>query len=147
MFLVYGAFNRESWDRYFYNESTYGVPASEKEAKEVQRNLWQQYDMQTVEGRKDFEEEIRRFQRLYPGMISVEGQEFDFQRFYAKHAMEHGQELSSFDPKLIESLERQKKIQHSLIADKKQESEKKKKSVLGTLLPEFMRPKEGKAYF
>lgn len=48
-------------------------------------NPFSRFDLKTAEGKRSFEDEIRRFIRLYPGSIVREGEEFNFKEFYAKN--------------------------------------------------------------
>ena len=54
------------------------------------------YDLDTESGRKEFEVEVERFVKLYPGAVCKVGESFDFPAFYARRALANGQDLSKF---------------------------------------------------
>jgi len=89
MFMWYGLFRVEAWDRYFHNEAHYDGTSAE-DLKEAVENPFPGHSLKTSEGRKRFEEEVARVQKLYPGAITREGEKFDFNSFYTRHAQLSG---------------------------------------------------------
>jgi len=55
-------------------------------------------NLETEEGRRNFEVDVKRFIDLYPGSIVKPGELFDFKRFYALEALRSGKDTASFDP-------------------------------------------------
>lgn len=53
-------------------------------------------------GKQSFEKEVKRYIDLYPGMVVREGEEFDFQAYYVKRALETNSDLTKFDQKKVE---------------------------------------------
>ena len=80
-----GLFKNRAWDRLFFNESYYDV-YSQKDIQES-HNPFRHLDLTTESGRASFEKEIKRYIKLYPGMIVREGEEYDFEAYYIKNAL------------------------------------------------------------
>ena len=55
---------------------------SEKELAKVRNKKKFPYDLTTSQGKKDFEGYISEYNAKYPGMVAVEGQNFDFKAYY-----------------------------------------------------------------
>jgi len=100
---TYGLFQEGAWERYFFNEASYGDTYTEEELKEA-ANPYSQFDLNNEEGRRQFEVRVNKFIQLHPGSIVPEGEAFNFKEFYAKWAIANGKDTSRFDPKLIEEL-------------------------------------------
>lgn len=47
---------------------------------------------------------MKRYVKLYPGMICKEGEEYDCDAYYIKSAMENQSDLSKFDQKKVETV-------------------------------------------
>jgi len=147
-FNVYGIFQSQAWDNYFFNESHYDNYKEEDWV--AAQNPFSKFDLKTEAGKKAFEEDVNRFIRLYPGAVVKEGEKFDFQAYYAKEAIAEGEDISKFDPALIEKVQAQ--IQSNLEYENPDqlaiEDEKAKKvPKLGTLMPQFIQKKFGKGLF
>lgn len=80
--MNYGLWNSDAWERYFFNERDQG-DITEKEAKTVRDPRKFPYDLTTAEGKRQFESEVNTINEKYPGILAVEGQKFDFQKYYA----------------------------------------------------------------
>jgi hypothetical protein len=102
IFNVYGLLREEAWERYFYNEVVYDgyTEADYKTAETPFGN----FNLDREDGRRAFEEEVKKFISIYPGSIVRPGEEFNFQEFYAKYAIVNGKDTSKLDPKLVEEL-------------------------------------------
>jgi len=72
LFLLYGSWRTEAWDRYFYNEVFYDG-YTEKEIREAKENPFN-LDLSTEAGKIKFESETKRFISLYPGAITRPGE-------------------------------------------------------------------------
>lgn len=82
LFNQYKLFSNDGWERYFFNEINYGS-YSEKEIRDAQ-NMGVKVQVNDPISRKNFEDEVNRFIKLYPGSIVKEGEKFDFEGYYAK---------------------------------------------------------------
>jgi hypothetical protein len=60
MFCLYGLWRAEAWDRYFYNE-VYYEGYSKEEIKEATWNPFPGTNLKDEDGRRKFEEEVKRF--------------------------------------------------------------------------------------
>jgi len=101
---VYGILRDQAWERYFFNEASY-FEFTPQELAEA-RNPYPQYDLETQEGRRGFEAEVNRFNKLYPGAIIPEGETFDFKEFYVKWAITSGRDTGKLDQGLVEELKK-----------------------------------------
>ena len=102
MFSYYGILRNEAWDRYFYNEIFY-EGFSEKSIQDS-KNPFGRFNIATADGRAQFEESVNTFIKRYPYAIVRPGEKFDFNRFYALSAINNKQDLSKYDPALLESI-------------------------------------------
>ena len=103
---VYGILRDQAWERYFFNEATYIENDFSPQELAEARNPFPQYDLETQEGRRGFENEVNRFIKLYPGAIIPEGETFDFKEFYVKWAITTGRDTGKFDQALVEELKK-----------------------------------------
>jgi len=94
-FNLYGWFRAEGWDRFFYNEAQYENYT--KNDLKIALNPYSQFNLETEAGRKAFEAEVNRFAKLYPQTICKEGEQFNFQEFYAMEALVNGRDTSKVD--------------------------------------------------
>jgi len=143
MFIPYGIWRSDAWDRYFYNEVVYDK-YSDEQVKKAIMNPFPHIDFNTDSGRRRFEAEVERFIKLYPGSIVREGEKFNFKEFYATEALINNRDLSRHDPQLID---RMRSDITAAIEDRREEKVSKKKKILGTQLPEFMKPPAGQSIF
>lgn len=60
MFCWYGLWRPEAYDRYFYNEAHY-EGHTQAELLEAVSNPFKGVNLNTAEGKKRFEEEVKRF--------------------------------------------------------------------------------------
>lgn len=60
MFCLYGLWRPEAWDRYFYNE-VYYEGYSQEEIKQAVNNPFPHINLATEDGRRQFEDEVKRF--------------------------------------------------------------------------------------
>lgn len=102
VFNTYGLLRHEAWDRYFYNEVEYDGYTEQDISEAV--NPLRQYNLETAEGRRAFEERINKFIELYPCTIVRKGEKFNFEEFYAKHALVNGKDTSRLNPEIVEKL-------------------------------------------
>jgi len=101
LFNQYGLFRNESWERLFYNEEEYDYIEPEDYERYVVKPGG--YDVETVEGRMAFENKINTLIQDFPGLVTPEGEQFDFENFYMKWTLLHGRDTSRFDQsKLVE---------------------------------------------
>lgn len=142
--MWYGTFKVEAWDRFFYNEQRYDSYSAE-DIRQAEENPFHGVTLNTADGKKRFEEEVERFQRLYPGALTREGEKYDFNRFYAKYAITKNADVSKYDKTLIEDLRRGLQARLELTEDKVPGNKLGKK--IGTKQPNFLQPKLGKALF
>lgn len=82
LFIPYGLWRGEAWDRYFLNEKFYEEYTPEDMENSFAKVFPQ--DLTSQDGRAAFEDEVNRFIGLYPGSIVAEGESFNFQKYYAK---------------------------------------------------------------
>lgn len=75
-------FNLDAWERYFYNEVNY-TSHDPKEHKALETEFKNSIQLNDNTARRNFEDKINNFIRLYPGAIVKEGEKFDFDQFYA----------------------------------------------------------------
>ncbi len=143
-----GLFKNRAWDRLFFNESYYNE-YSQKEIEDS-NNPFKHLDLTTESGRTAFEKEIRRYTKLYPGMIVKEGEEYDFEAYYIKSAMESQTDLSSFDKKKVAAV---MAAQERYVQELRQLIEPQPEMIdphqgqlkLGSVLPEWVMGKKDKA--
>ncbi|KAL4480456.1 hypothetical protein ABPG74_020972 [Tetrahymena malaccensis] len=141
MFQYFGLFRNEAWDRFFYNEAFY-ESFSEKEKQEANGNPFGKFNLQTADGRAQFEKEVNTFIERYPFAVTKPGQKFDFTRFYALEDLANKRDTSKYDPALLESVKNELKQAATLPADNGANKTKKSKPIL----PEWLQPKFGKAF-
>ena len=82
MFLVYGLWRPEAWDRYFHNETHY-EGYTQDEVNDAIMNAFPGTDLSSPEGRRKFEDEVKSFISYYPGAVTRPGEDFNFEKFYA----------------------------------------------------------------
>jgi len=63
------------------------------------------YDVETVEGRMQFENKINTLIQDFPGLVTPEGEQFDFENFYMKWTLLHGKDSSRFDQSKLAEVE------------------------------------------
>lgn len=71
-FNTYGFMKPEAWDQLFFNE-TFNDSYTEEEIAEVEQNPFPGIDLNTEAGKREFEKEVNRMIKLYPGSIVKEG--------------------------------------------------------------------------
>jgi hypothetical protein len=113
-------------------------------------NPWN-LDLETEEGRREFESKTNQLVADYPGFFVPEGESFNFNAYYAKRALKYGGELSRFDAHTLESakadLQNQLDSEESLRLAGGQEGEGKVgHSTLGAEPSELIKPKIRKAF-
>jgi hypothetical protein len=81
--MNYGVMRVDAWSRFFINETDNGW-ASEKELATIRDPKKYPYDITTSHGKREFETYINDINEKYPGMVSVEGEKFDFKSYYEK---------------------------------------------------------------
>lgn len=95
VFNQYGLARNESWERFFYNEEDYDFIDPEDYEKYVVRPGG--YDVETTEGRMQFENKVNTLISDFPGLVTPEGEHFDFENFYMKWSLIHGKDTARFD--------------------------------------------------
>lgn len=129
--VPYGLLRGEAWERYFYNEAVYDeVTREELDQLDMEKS----FDFTTPNGKAKFESYVNRYISIYPGAIVPEGQEFNFNKFYASYAVAHGLDTSKYDQKLIGEL-RQKLEEHAAYEKEPTGDKKVGKSNVGTVFP------------
>jgi len=108
IFNQYGLFKNEAWERYFYNEEEYDFIEAEDFERYVVRP--DGMDLETADGRQQFENKINTLIQDFPGMVVPEGEKFDFENFYMRWALLHQKDTSRFDPERLEA--NYQEIQH-----------------------------------
>ena len=141
---TYGIFKEEAWERFFFNEVRYEEPTKTEDLKEA-LNPYNHYELDTEEGRREFENKVQKFINMYPGSIVPEGESFDFKQFYAKHAILHGKDTGKFDPKLIEELKTKLYGDNTTSYALEGEEQKIGKNVVGKIMPKGLFNKTRKA--
>ena len=79
--LNYGIMRPEAWNRYFMNERD-TMFYSDKELQLVRDRRKFPHDLTTAEGKRKFEQEFNAVNEKSPGLLSPEGQKFDFKAYY-----------------------------------------------------------------
>lgn len=96
LFNQYGFFRNEAWERYFYNEEDYDyIDPEDFERYVVQPDGC---NLDTADGRLQFESKINTLIQDFPGLVVAEGETFDFEAFYMRWALLHQRDTSRFDP-------------------------------------------------
>ena len=115
LFNQYKLFSNDGWERYFFNEVNYGRYPTDGKGKQ---GLWK-LQLNDQVSKKNFEDEVNRFIRLYPGAVVREGEKFDFEGFYAK--------LAQGKPNQIEQtgVEKLTRSLREAVKDKKEKHQKK----------------------
>jgi len=107
VFSVYGLFESDYYNQYFYNETKPEITDAELDhyykTKLDQKNF---VDFKTEAGRREYEKEMNKFISLYPGALVKEGEALDFKRLYAADAILNNEDTSKFDSNLIESVKK-----------------------------------------
>jgi len=147
IFIMYGLFNENFWTQYFYNETK--LEPTQAEIEEYAKEELDQrkyFDIETEAGRREFEEEMNRFTKLYPGAIVKDGEQFNFKRYYAKYAILNGRDTSKFETSLVEDIKNKlaakKADRAKQLTDKKISSDQKNN--IGTEFPERLKSKHKK---
>jgi len=95
LFQQYGLFKNEAWERYFFNEEEYDYIEAEDYERYVVRPGG--FDLETNEGRMQFENKINTLIQDFPGLVVPEGETFDFDNYYMRWSLLHGKDTSRFD--------------------------------------------------
>ena len=77
----YGLLRDAAWERFFLNEAKYDLVDDEMMKEPFVRPFG--LDLDTEDGRRRFEDKVNTYVADYPGMLTPEGQKFDFKLFYA----------------------------------------------------------------
>lgn len=101
VFNQYGFFRNEAWERYFYNEEDYDyIEPEDFERYVVQPNGC---NLDTAEGRQSFEGQINTLIQDFPGLVTPEGESFDFDAFYMRWALLHQRDTTRFDQEKLDA--------------------------------------------
>lgn len=149
LFSQYGLFRNEAWEKLFYNEEEFDFIDPEDYEKYVVRPGG--FDIETTEGRMQFENQINTMMQDFPGLVVPEGETFDYNAFYMKWSLIHGKDTSRFDQKALDEVYNSVK---GLIEDKSAANElqqgpgdaKVGRSTLGTEWPERMTEERRQAF-
>ena len=79
----YGVLNPDAYSRYFINEKD-TMWIDEKDLKIVKDRKRFPFDLTTPEVKRRFEDYINTINAKTPGVVAVEGQQFDFKKYYAE---------------------------------------------------------------
>lgn len=101
IFNQYGLFKNEAWERYFYNEEEYDFIEAEDFERYVVRP--DGMDLETTDGRQQFENKVNNLIQDFPGMVVPEGEKFDFENFYMRWSLLHQKDTSRFEPERLEA--------------------------------------------
>jgi len=146
VFVIYGLFDNSFYERYFFNETKPDVSKAELDQyykEHLDPKL--HYDIETDEGKREFEAEVNRLAGLYPGAFVKEGEQYNFKRFYAKQAILHNKDTSKFDSKLVEDVKA--KLEAEKVDVKRQITDKggkHEKIEVGTKYPKLLKSKNRK---
>jgi hypothetical protein len=144
--IMYGIFNNDYYQRYFYNETE--TELTQAEVDKIYKEKFdpkKDFDLDTEEGKREFESEVNRFNQLYPGFIAKDNEQYNFKQFYAKWAITHNKDTSRFDTKLIEDVKA--KLEGDKLEKKRQITDKDvkfKKIAVGTQFPKRLLDKHHK---
>jgi len=148
VFIMYGLFNEHFWTQYFYNETL--PEPSQAEVDQIAKDTLDQrkyFDIETEAGKREFEEEVNRFIKLYPGSIVKVSEQFNFKRYYAQYAIQNGRDISKFEGALIEDIKsklaNKKTERNKQLTDKKIPSDQK--NTVGTVFPKLLQNKHKKS--
>lgn len=139
---VYGIFRPDAWDRYFLNEAFY-TSFNQDQVDTAVTEAFGKFNFSNPDSRARFEKEVNRFIKKFPNTVVPEGEQFDFQRFYAQQALEADQDTSRFDANLIAELKQQ--LAQDVNALPAETPGDNSANRLGTRLPQFLQPKQGAA--
>lgn len=150
VFNLYGFWKPEAWERYFYNESTYDLPSNMADYYDPFVNPFN-LELDTEEGKREFEAKVNQLVADYPGYFVPEGESFNFNAYYAKRALKYGGDVSRFDAETLESarleLEDQAASQESLRLASGAEGEGTVgTNTLGTETNELIEPRQRRAF-
>jgi hypothetical protein len=82
LFMEYGLFRNEAWERMFYNEEEYEYIDPKDYEKYVVKPGG--FDLETIDGRMGFENKLNGIIQDFPGLVVPEGHTFDFENYYMK---------------------------------------------------------------
>jgi len=150
LFLLFGFWKPEAWQRYFFNEETYDLPSNMEEFHAATANPFN-VDLETEEGKREFEAKVNKLVADYPGYYVPEGESFNFATFYAKRALKEGGDLSRFDAETLEQarvdLDDQISAQQSLSLSSGEDGETMVgTSSLGMETSELIEPEQRRAF-
>lgn len=150
VFNLYGLWKPEAWERYFFNETAYDLPSNLKEFNAPFVNPWN-LDLETEEGKREFEAKTNQLVADYPGYFVPEGESFNFNAYYAKRALKYGGDVSKFDAETLETaradIENQIASESSLQLGGGVAGEGKVgTSTLGTVTSELIQPEKKRAF-
>jgi hypothetical protein len=83
LLMNYGILHPEAYNRYFMNERD-NMWATEEELKVVGDRKRFPFDLTNPEGKRRFEDYISTINAKTPGVVAVEGQQFDFKKYYTE---------------------------------------------------------------
>lgn len=95
LFMEYGLFRNEAWERMFYNEEEYEyIDPTDYEKYVVKPGG---FDLETIDGRMGFENKLNGIIQDFPGLVVPEGQTFDFENYFMKWSLIYGKDTSRFE--------------------------------------------------
>ena len=83
LLMNYGILQPDAYSRYFMNERD-TMWINDKQLKVVNDRKRFPFDLTTPEGKRRFEDYVNTIHSKTPGVVAVEGQQFDFKKYYAE---------------------------------------------------------------
>lgn len=147
---MYGFLDVNAWERYFYNETVYDeIPQGEEEK---QQRIILGCDLDTADGRREFESKISKIVEDFPGMITREGEKFNFKAFYAQRAVLFNLDTTKYDQALVDQarrkIEQKSQQMKQLTLGESDEGEKQavNKNIIGQRMPRRIVEDDRKAF-
>ena len=108
------------------------------------------FDLDTEEGRRQFESKVNKSIEEMPGFFVIEGESFDFDAYYAKRAIKLNQDTSKYSAELVEKLRaevaEQKQTSEHLYVPVAEDDPLVGKNTIGTSISEKLAPESRKAF-
>lgn len=144
---LYGIWRAEAWERIFLNEKRYDCP-TEEEVREAYDSPFG-LDLDTEEGRRQFESKMNHLNKNLPGFFARENEAINFNHIYAVRAVQYNKDTSKFTEAELEKA-------RQIVEDKTKETEglylqtyedkKVGKSQVGTAQPRRLRKDDGETF-
>ena len=107
-------------------------------------------DLDTEEGRRQFENKVNKAIEEMPGFFVVEGESFDFDAYYARRAIRLNQDTSKYSAELVEQLRaevaEEKELKDHLYVPVTEDDPLVGKNTIGTAMSEKLAPESRKTF-